>query len=70
MRELGVPEDECDSYIGGLYRLLSQGASEADLIDYLNQVETNAMGGSLRDRTLLRPVAQKLLKIDVRLKEP
>jgi hypothetical protein len=69
VRELGGPEDEYDSYIGGAYRLLAQGANADALIDYLYRIETDAMGGSLRDKNLLRPVAEKLLKINVTLEK-
>jgi hypothetical protein len=67
VRELGGPEDEYDSYIGGAYRLLAQGENADALVDYLYQIETDAMGGALRDKNLLRPVAEKLLKINVTL---
>jgi len=69
VRELGGPEDEYDSYIGGIYRLLTQDANADAVIDYLYRIETDAMGGSLRDKSLLRPVAEKLVTIDVKLKE-
>jgi hypothetical protein len=41
-----VPEaaDEYDSYIGGLYDLLEQGASEESIRTYLRQIEIDQMG--------------------------
>lgn len=41
-----VPEaqDEYDSYVGPVYRLLASGASDADVIDLLYKTETETMG--------------------------
>lgn len=40
-----VPEaaDEYDSYIGGVYDLLEQGASEADIANHLRAIEVDRM---------------------------
>jgi hypothetical protein len=41
-----VPEasDEYDGYIGGIYRLLHDGASDERIAEHLSQIETEAMG--------------------------
>jgi hypothetical protein len=41
----GIPEaaDEYDSYIGGLYQLLEQGASEPSICAHLRNIEVDAM---------------------------
>jgi hypothetical protein len=40
-----IPEaaDEYDSYIGGVYELLERGASEANICDYLRNIEVDQM---------------------------
>ena len=63
------PDDEYDSYIGGIYRLLSGNPTEDQLIDHLHQIETETMGLPLRDKKSLHPIARKLMEIDVTLKE-
>ena len=62
------PDDEYDSYIGGIYRLLADASDEEKLLDHLHQLETNAMSLSPRDKTSLLPVVEKLMDIDVSLK--
>ena len=61
-----VPRDEYDEYIGGVYSLLSQGASVADIAEHLASIE---MGGNGLDVSAqsLHEVAVKLRKIDVDL---
>ena len=61
-----IPEaqDEYDSYIGGVYGLLSSGASEQQIIDRLHSIETERMG--LRgDRSRLVTVTRKLLAVNI-----
>jgi len=62
------PDDEYDSYIGGIYRILSNAPDEHKLLDHLHLLETNTMGLTPRDKTFLLPVVKKLLDIDVSLK--
>lgn len=61
-----APNDEYDSYVGGIYRLLASGASEYRIIERLYQLETVNMGldGS---RERLKSVAEKLLKLNITL---
>ena len=61
-----APDDEYDSYVGGIYRLLVSGASEHQIIERLYQLETTSMGLS-GDRERLKSVAEKLLKLNVSL---
>lgn len=46
-----VPEaqDEYDSYVGGVYRLLASGASQDQLVEHLRQIEIAQMGLSVPD---------------------
>jgi hypothetical protein len=60
-------QDEYDSYVGEVYRLLTSGASEKQIVEHLWQIETVTMGLSTPDRTKLRPVARRLLGLDVKL---
>ena len=63
-----VPEaqDEYDSYVGGVYHLLADGASVEALAEHLGAIERDSMGLSTASSTLLS-VAHKLKQLDVRL---
>jgi len=58
------PDDEYDSYIGGIYRLLVSGADEYKIIERLYQLETNSMGLN-GNRERLKDIAEKLMKLNV-----
>ena len=59
-------DDEYDSYVGPVYRLLSTGASAQAIADHLSRVEAEAFGFATDPVTLL-PVAEKLLQLNIRL---
>jgi len=59
--------DEYDSYIAPVYRVLTGIRSEEALIDYLFKTEHETIGCGCTDREMLRPVARKLLTLDVKL---
>lgn len=61
-----VPRDEYDAYIGGVYRLLSQGARTADIAEHLASVEFREIGFEVSAESL-HEVAAKLGEIDVGL---
>jgi hypothetical protein len=61
------PTDEYDAYIARVYRLLIEKCSEDDLINYLFKLERDSMGMSPVSAELLRPVAAKLMSLDVHL---
>ncbi len=65
----GTPaaHDEYNSYGGGIYRLLSSGASEYQIIRHLNNLETTSMGLSAGNSEQLKDVARKLLALKVSL---
>ena len=67
VRDEPEAQDEYDSYVGGVYRLLASGASEEQIVDYLWQIETVNMGLRRLGQDRLRPVAQRLRALDVRL---
>ena len=56
-----VPEaqDEYDSYVGGVYRLLASHASADEIIDHLFTIESQTMGLSSAGREKLRAVANR-----------
>jgi hypothetical protein len=60
------PDDEYNSYVGGIYRLLASGASEFQIIERLYQLETISMGLD-GNWERLKNVAEKLMKLNVSL---
>ena len=64
-----VPEaqDEYDSYVGGVYRLLASGASEDEIIEHLYRIESDRMEMPAADREGLRGVARELTRLNVSL---
>ena len=67
-----LPLDEYDSYIGPVYRILASSRSEEDLIKYLDRTAANTIFGmpeksSDATREALRPIAKKLLALNVKL---
>ena len=68
----GLPLDEYDSYIVPVYRILTSTRSEDDLIKYLDETATTTIFGmpessSNATREAMRPIAKKLLELDVKL---
>lgn len=61
------PDDEYDSYIESVYRILCGSRSEDDLVSYLHRTESKYIGIWREDKELLRPVARRLLELDVNL---
>ena len=59
-------QDEYDGYIGGVYRLLANGASEKQIIDHLYKIETEYMELESSEKAL-KEVAEALRKISVKL---
>lgn len=66
VRECVKGEDEYDSYIGPVYRLLASGASDQEIEGYLVQTEREAMGLSIpSEHSHLEEVIGLLRKIDL-----
>ncbi len=61
-----APDDEYNSYVGGIYRLLASGASEFQIIEHLHQLEITQMEIS-SNREKLKNVAEMLMKLNVSL---
>jgi hypothetical protein len=62
-----APEDEYDSYIGPVYRILSGNRSEQELIEFLFHSERDTIGVSCDSSEHLRPIARRLLELNVNL---
>jgi hypothetical protein len=62
-----LPADEYDSYIAPVYRILVGSRSEQELIEFLFSTERDIIGVPCESPEQLRPVAHKLLELDVRL---
>jgi hypothetical protein len=62
-----APEDEYDSYIGGVYRILASSRSEEALIRFLAGAFEDILGAQAWALERVRSVARKLLALDVRL---
>ena len=65
-----VPDDEYDDYIGPVYRILASSRSEQELCEYLFRTARDTIGvanDTVKHFELCRPVARKLLELDVRL---
>ena len=67
-----LPLDEYDSYIAPVYRILVSSRSEEDLIKYLDETAAITIFGmpetsSDVTREALRPIAKKLLALNVKL---
>lgn len=63
-----APDDEYDSYIGGVYRLLASGAGREALVQHLAAIEGDAMAIGPAPEQKLQTVADKLLALDVSMK--
>jgi len=61
------PDDEYDSYIAPVYRILASSRSEQDLIEFLFRTERDFIGVPCNSSEQLRPLAHKLLALNVRL---
>ena len=59
-------DDEYDSYVGGIYRLLASGASDYQIIEHLHRLGINKMNVNC-SREKLKNVAEKLMKLNVSL---
>jgi len=62
-----APEDEYDSYIGGVYRILASSRSEETLVQFLAGAFDYLSESQDATPERCRFVAQKLLALDVRL---
>ena len=69
VRDVPEAQDEYDDYVGGVYRLLTAGASPLDVATHLSTIESERMGYTQAKPTDLLPVAEKLCGLNVRLQD-
>jgi hypothetical protein len=62
-----LPADEYDSYIAPVYRILTESRSEQELIEFLFRIERDIIGLPCEAPDQVRPVARKLLELEVAL---
>ena len=62
-----LAQSEYDPYVGGIYRLLTSGASEKEIADHLWRIETEGMGLSRTEPSSLLPVARKLRELNIQV---
>jgi hypothetical protein len=62
-----APRDEYDAYIAGVYRMLCEGVTEDKIVAHLRNLAVTTMGLEETPTDDLRPVARKLLAIDIDL---
>lgn len=60
-------QDEYESYVGGVYRLLASGATEQQIAEHLWRIEKDTIGLPATDSSKLLPVAKKLRGLRVKL---
>ena len=68
VRDAPAAQDEYDSYVGGVYRLLASAASPEIVADHLRVIETERMGLNHSQPSQLLSVAESLCRLYVRLK--
>ncbi len=59
--------DEYDAYVAPIYRILVESRSEDELVNFLFSTERDIIRVSCESPKQLRPIAQELLMLDVRL---
>ena len=67
VNDVSQAQDEYDAYVGGVYRMLASGCSEDELVEHLWKIEAHTMGLVAADRKSLKPLAVKLMNLDVSL---
>ncbi len=60
-------QDEYDAYVGGVYQLIASGATAKQIAEHLVRLETDRLGYPDTDPKMLIPLANKLLRLNVRL---
>jgi hypothetical protein len=60
-------QDEYDAYVGGVYRLIATGATARQIAEHLARLEAEQLGFADTDPKMLIPLAERLLRLNVRL---
>ena len=67
VKEIPEARDEYDSYVSGVYRLLTSNISAQQIAEHLAKVESEQMGLNPQPMQHLLQIANHLLSIDVQL---
>lgn len=67
VQDVTEAQDEYDSYVGGVYRLLASGATAQEIAEHLLRIEMFHMGLSTSNSASLLAVAEKLRALQVNL---
>ena len=67
VKDVPQAQDEYDAYVGGVYRLIASGATAKQIAEHLVRIETDRLGYPDTDSKMLIPLANKLLRLNVRL---
>lgn len=67
VQDVTEAQDEYDSYVGGVYRLLASGATAQEIAEHLFRIEMFQMGLSTSNSASLLAVAEKLRALQVKL---
>jgi len=65
VQEIPQAQDEYDSYVDGVYRLLVSSARDEELVEHLYRIECETMGLGPHDKSGLLPVVQRLRTLNV-----
>ena len=67
VKDVPQAQDEYEGYVGGVYRLIASGATAKQIAEHLVRIETERLGYPDTDPKMLIPLANKLLRLNVRL---
>ena len=67
IKDVPNAQDEYDSYVGGIYRLLASHASAEEIAKHMNEIGEVQMGLGHGEPGKFLPVAQSLLALNIQL---
>jgi hypothetical protein len=67
VNDVSEAQDEYDSYVGGVYRLLASHCSTEQMVYHLAKIELRTMELGVANREHLMRVAKQLIALDVSL---
>lgn len=66
IKDVPVAQNEYDSYVGVIYRMIASQSQAKEVAEYLIKIEVEEMGLGLRKVENLLPIANRLLSMDIR----
>lgn len=67
VKDVPQGQDEYDAYVGGVYRLIASGASARQIAEHLMRIESDHLGYPDTSPKMLIPLANKLLRLNIKL---